>query len=489
MKPKKKSLGLNAILNAIKSGLSIVFPLITYPYAFRVLHVEGIGKVNYANSIETYFLLIAALGITSYATREGAKLRDDQKKLSIFANQIFTINIISTLVAYGILGLCLALIKPLQDYTLLILLQSSSIIFTTLGIEWVNNIFEDYLFITIRSIIIYVVTLVMMFLIVRTEEDYYKYVFLSVFTQILICVSNWIYCRRYIKIRITTQLNLRKHFCPIFVMFANAIAINIYVNSDVTMIGWIQGDYCVGIYECAVKIYTVIKRMIAAMYTVAIPRISYYIGMGDKESIRKTYTTLFSSITLFLLPASVGLTCVSREVIWLLGGGEYAEAVTALRILSLSLIGAVLGGLVTNSLNIPLGREKLSARATILSAIINIWLNVILIPVFKQNGAAITTVVSEFFVLTYCVCKTKDIGKLLDIKCWGKCFLHAGAGCMTIILIAFGIHKFIDRPLASLLAIMALSILSYLIELFVLRNELMIDIASHFIGLMRRPEQ
>ena len=66
---KYKGLGTNALLNAIRNGLSIIFPLITYPYAFRVLHAEGIGKVNYAVSIVNYFFLFAALGISEYAVR------------------------------------------------------------------------------------------------------------------------------------------------------------------------------------------------------------------------------------------------------------------------------------------------------------------------------------------------------------------------------------------------------------------------------------
>ena len=75
---KKKNMGINAILNVIKSGLSVLFPLITYPYALRVIGIEGIGKVTYGNSILSYFSLLAALGISTYAVREGAKKKHDK---------------------------------------------------------------------------------------------------------------------------------------------------------------------------------------------------------------------------------------------------------------------------------------------------------------------------------------------------------------------------------------------------------------------------
>ncbi|WP_318531731.1 oligosaccharide flippase family protein [Limosilactobacillus reuteri] len=77
---KKKSLAVNAILNALRNGLNILFPLITFPYVSRILNVSGLGKYNFSNSIVSYFLLIAGLGINTYAIREGAKFRDDRKK-------------------------------------------------------------------------------------------------------------------------------------------------------------------------------------------------------------------------------------------------------------------------------------------------------------------------------------------------------------------------------------------------------------------------
>jgi len=62
--------------------LNMLFPLITFPYISRVLSVDGVGKYNFASSINSYFLMIAALGISTFAVREGAKLRDDRKKLA-----------------------------------------------------------------------------------------------------------------------------------------------------------------------------------------------------------------------------------------------------------------------------------------------------------------------------------------------------------------------------------------------------------------------
>ena len=66
---KKKSLGINAALNGIRSILNILFPLITFPYISRVLSVTGVGINNFSSTYVQYFVLIAQLGVSNYAVR------------------------------------------------------------------------------------------------------------------------------------------------------------------------------------------------------------------------------------------------------------------------------------------------------------------------------------------------------------------------------------------------------------------------------------
>ena len=402
LKNKSKSLGLNALLNAIRSGLSVVFPLITYPYAFRGLHAESIGKVNYALSLIGYFSLIAALGISTYAVREGAKLRKNKEKLIEFCNQIFSINILTSIMAYVLLFFCVCNIQALREYEQLIILLSLSIGFSTLGVEWINTVYEDFLYVTIRSIVIYILTLVLLFVLVKDQNDVLQYALLTVTNSGLICISNWLYCRRYVKVRLTKRIELRKHIKPILTIFANSVATTIYVNADTTMIGLLSGDYYVGLYSLAVKIYNVIKTMLAAIYSVAIPRISFFAGQNDKGKVKQVFTSVCAALTIILLPAGVGLATISKEVVIIMGGTEYLDSSLTLQILSFSLIGAVFGGLFTYCLNIPLGREKINVKATTISALVNVGLNVIIIPIFKHNGAAFTTALAEYLVLIYC---------------------------------------------------------------------------------------
>ena len=100
---KARSIKVNAALNTVKQCCQVLFPVITIPYVTRVLGVDNYGKINFSNSIVSYFLLLASLGINSYAIREGALVRNNKKIFEKFSDEVFTINVISTIISYFVL--------------------------------------------------------------------------------------------------------------------------------------------------------------------------------------------------------------------------------------------------------------------------------------------------------------------------------------------------------------------------------------------------
>ena len=482
MQKKQKSVGKNAILNAIKAALSILFPIITFPYATRVLGVDNIGKVNYSASIVHYFQLIALLGISTYAVREGAKLRDNKKKLSAFSNEVFTLNVFTTLCAYVLMSVLLFISVQLRDYALLIILQSTSIIFITIGVDWLNTIYEDFLFITIRSIVTNILSMVILFVLVKKPEDYYIYAFLTVFTNIVIGISNIFYCRRYVKIHLVFDKTIFRHLRSSVIFFANSLAVTIYVSADTTMLGWMKGEYYVGIYAVAVKVYNIIKTILAALYVVTIPRLSYYAGNNQMESFKKLYSKLITYLSLIVLPCIAGLVCLSEDIVVILSGEEYIESVLALQILSIGLMFAVFGGVVTNCLNIPLKREMINLKATSISAVLNIVLNIFFIKYFYHNGAAITTVISELTVFLVCVLSYKGWKNIIDLRYVIKNIVHAVIGMILIFVICFCVSTFLHQGrIISVIIKIVLCCLCYAAELIIFRNECVSEILNKII--------
>ncbi|MGN1282525.1 MAG: flippase [Limosilactobacillus sp.] len=412
---KKKSLAFNAVLNALRNGLNILFPLITFPYISRVLDVTGLGKYNFANSIVSYFLLIAGLGINTYAIREGAKLRDDRVKLTHFANQVFSINIISTIVSYVLLLLCLLVIPKLHIYIYAIMIFSIQILFTTIGVEWIYSIYEEYAYITVRSIIFKILSIILLFILVRRKNDYLWYATVTVLATVGSNVLNLINVHKYCDLHFTFHMNLRKHLKPIMIIFSSSIAIMIYVNSDVTILGFLRSDYVVGIYTVSVKIYNVVKTVLSALLIVTIPRLAMLYGKKKYNEYRTVLKDIFNWLLLITLPSVVGLMALSSTVIQIIAGPKYVQAKSSLTILSVALIFSIFGWLFNECVLIPAKREKYYLFATIVSAVVNIVLNLLLINKWSENAAAFSTVIAELLNMVIAVHYSRDIVKISDL--------------------------------------------------------------------------
>lgn len=134
MKKKESNIKINALLNIIKTISSIIFPLITFPYISRILKPENIGKLNFASSFISYFTLIATLGITTYAIRECSSVRENKEKLEKISSQIFSINMCTTIVSYVIMFIVLIYFRQFDCYRTIIIIQSMTIIFTTIRV-------------------------------------------------------------------------------------------------------------------------------------------------------------------------------------------------------------------------------------------------------------------------------------------------------------------------------------------------------------------
>lgn len=469
---RKKSLKINAILNGLRSILNILFPIITFPYISRVLQVKGIGIYNFSNSIVSYFLLIAALGINTYAIREGAKLRDNPKKMSQFASEIFTINIYSTNISYLLLFVCLCIFPKLHNYLVCILILSLQIFFTTIGTEWVYQIYEDYSYITIRSIIFQILSIVLLFIFVRSSQDYLKYAAITVFSAVGSNVLNFIHVRQYCHIGVIRKFNWRVHIKPIIILFFASVASMIYVNSDITVLGLMKNNYIVGIYSISSKVYQIVKTLISAILIVTVPRLAMLFGKNKIKEYKDILTKLTNVLVLFALPASTGLYMLAREVILLISGPKYLRSISSLQILCFAYIFSILAWILSDCVLIPAKRENCVLKSMSTSAIVNIVLNLALIPYWNENAAAFSTIIAELcmFITNYYFAKDLIHDVFVSRKLL-RTFLSSTLGCIGIVCVCLLCRQYIHSLLINTVFSIMFSAIMYGLILLLLKNE------------------
>ena len=484
---KNKSLGINAFLNGLRSVLNLLFPLITFPYISRVLSVQGIGIYNFSNTYINYFILIAGLGIATYAVREGAKYRNQKKKIEKFASQVFSINIFATIIAYLLLFLSLVIFKNLNNYVTCILIFSLQILFTTLGTEWIYTIYEDYAYITIRSIAFKILSIILLFILVREPSDYLWYATITVLAAVGSNILNFVHAKSFINIRLTLNTNWRYHLKPILVIFASAVAVTIYVSSDTTILGILKNDYAVGIYSISVKIYQIAQSLLSAILTVTIPRLAMLWGQKRRSEYNDILTRVINTLGILVLPASVGLIMLSREVVLIIAGHKFLSSVNSLRIITWAIIFSIFAWIFSDCVLIPAKRESKVLRNTLITAVINVILNFILIPSMSYDGTSLSTVIAEFSVMVMNGYSCRDIIKPIIFKKETlKNLFESIIGCVGIVIVCllcqWGWHSMIWTTIFSIV----LSVPMYGAILVLLGNDIATSMLKNVLSIVKR---
>ena len=476
---KQKSLNLNMLLSAIKGFIGVIFPLITFPYISRILSVETLGKYNFAVSVVGYIVLLAGLGINQYAIREGARVREDKEEFGKLANQVFTINIISTIFAYLVLAVLLLLVPKFQDYTALMLIISSQIVFTAFGTEWMYSIYEEYAYITLRSVVFQIISIILMFTFVKTADDVNICAAITVVSTSGANVFNYIHAKKYHRVKLTKNPDFKTHLKPILVLFAMAATVSVYVNSGTTILGFLSGDKAVGIYSVAAKVYTVVKNVFASVVLVSIPRISSLLGGGKKEELTKTVRNIYATLLTVTMPAVFGVAVLSKEIILIISNEEFLAAAPAIIVSAVTMfvcLGAYFWG---QAILVPLKKENIVLKATITSAVVNVVLNFVLIPFLNETAPAISTLASETVAFVWCMSAGR---KLVEGVGGVKTGIKAIFGCIPIVIFSFLLKPIITNMYLYIACLIALSGISYLVIEMLLKNEALYDLINKFKG-------
>lgn len=431
---KIHSVKYNFIMNAILTVAGIIFPLITFPYISRVLLVEGSGKVAFATSVVTYFTMFASLGIPTYGVRACAIVRDNKEKLSKTVQELLIISGGTTLLTYIVFGISLFVIPEFAQERTLLLIVGLGIGLNTIGVQWLYNALEQYSYITTCSILFKVIGMIPMFLLVKESSDYQIYGGVYVIASFGSYVLNFICLRKFVTFQKTGTYQFKQHLKHIMVFFAMSAGASIYLNLDVVMLRFLQSNEAVGYYNAGIKVKTVLVTCVTSLGTVLLPRLSYYIETADKKAFQLMVGKAFRFVFVAASAVTVYFSIFARESILLLSGEAFLPAVGPMMILMPTVLLIGLSNVTGIQILTPNGREREVMYSIWGGAILDFVLNLIVIPKFSANGAALSTLLAEGMVLLLQCWFLRDVlwSYIRQVQCWKIVIALAVASVMTI---------------------------------------------------------
>ena len=391
----------NIILNYINTLSGLIFPIVTFPYAARVLQPEGIGVVNFQNSIIGYIVLLTSLGIPLYAVREIAKCRSDEAQRDRTAIEITLLSVILCLFGYLAVWLLGEYVPRIHEQATLFYILSLTIIFTGIGVQWFYQGIEDFLFITVRGLIIRTLCAISLFVFVKDSSDLLIYGLIIVGSTVGNNLINFVHLRKYIRpSRVDWhQLNIMRHLRPTFQVFLLTVVTSIYVQLNTIMLGFMTDDRAVGLFTSGTKLTHILLVIITSLSTVMLPRCSHLLGEGRIDEFNSIISKSYYLMMFSAIPVTVGIMLMARPVMICFCGVEYVDAIPVIIYTAPTIIFIAMTQVIGIQILYPYGKENLVIYSTLVAAVLNVILNLLLIPMWGATGAAVSTLIAEFSVL------------------------------------------------------------------------------------------
>lgn len=466
-----KSLKKNYIYNLLNTISGLLFPVITFPYASRVMMADGIGQVNFFASIISYISLFTCLGIPMYAIREVAKVREDVEKRNLVAAEVLLLHAGLTVLGYVVVAVLAATVARIQVDIPLFLLLSTTIFFTAIGCEWFYQGVEEFKYITIRGLIVKTVAVILLFCLVKSKEDILWYAGYTVFGVLGGNLFNFWRLGKYVSFRTLPICELKplRHLKPALRIFVLNLVISLYVNLNSVMLGFMTDTAAVGWFTAATKLSHMILGIVSSLGTVMLPRLSHLIASGEQDAFHRLAQKSLSLVLALTLPLTIGLIMTAPYLIRLFCGITYQPAILTLQIISPIILLIGLSNVLGIQLLYPQGKENIVIVCTAVGAVVNLLLNVWLIPRYAQDGAAVATVFAELGVTASMVWIGR---KYCPVHWCSKSFLHYTVAAILMGIVLYFVSNFCQTDMGNLFLMTMIGSLVYLGYLLMVKEKL-----------------
>jgi O-antigen/teichoic acid export membrane protein len=459
----------NYLYNLILTLSNILFPLVSFPYASRILGPESIGRVQFTVSFAQYFALFAALGIPIYGIKEIARCREQKEELSAVYSELFVI-FFSTTIIVSLVYCASIMMFPFFSGSTELYLYGGLIIFLGFSYsDWFYSGVEDFKSIAIRSVVIKLIALLSLFVFVHDRADYSNYLLITVFSISGHHLAGLVGVRNRLNFTLT-NLNLRRHLKPLLYIFSTTIAASMYTVLDIVLLGFLSDDRAVGYYTAAVKLTKIAIPVVTSLGVVLIPRISKGLKDGNSAEVSDLLDQAFGFVMFIAVPAVVGLALLAPEFMVLFSGEEFRDAAVSMQVLSLLPFIIGLGHFLAFLILVPAGHNREMFLAVMGGMVIGLISNFLLIPLYADRGAAVANVITEIAVTVFYFYFVRRHFKFtFRWSLLGKAFLSSIIFIPVIVL-----FRSIELPLpVSLTCSVLLCAAGYIaIQLFVFKNRL-----------------
>lgn len=376
-----------------------LLPLITLPYLISVLQPEKFGLTVYAQTVMMYFIVFIDYGFNLTATRRISLLKNENKSITEVFNSVISTKLFLLLISLLILTLIVLFIPKFSGLWLLYFFTSGVLIGQVFFPIWLFQGLQEMKYLMYFNFLSRIIFTILVFIIIKTEEDFIYVNLLSSLGSILIGILSIAFVIKKYKIRfqISKRSDIEYELKDGWMVFLSNFSIQMYVSSNIIILGAFENDKTVGNYSVAEKLMIILKQLLSVFSQVIYPHLCQ---LTDTPNLIKSFfkRTMIPFLS-FIFVLCLLLFVFAEKIVFLMTGNSIPEIILLIRILCF--VPFVVG------LNIPAYQTLLAynyknAYSAILisGAVLNFILNFILAGLYGANGTAISVLITEFFITT-----------------------------------------------------------------------------------------
>lgn len=456
----------NYIYNLVFQLLVLILPLLLSPYLVRVLGADQLGVYSFVTSTANIIVTVGLLGTYNYGCRQIAYTRDLTEGSSATYSQILTIRFLLGIVLTVIYGIvCWAE----SEYSLYFLLYYSWVLSMIIDPSWFFVGQEDMKATAIKNLAVRLITVALIFLFVKREDDLITYVAIMGFSALICNILLFLQIKKYqISYHVSLQ-RVRYHLKGSLSLFWPQVATLMYLQADKIMLKYLTTDISqVSFYDYGEKIVTIPLTLITTLSTVMMPRIANEYANNNTTGMRELLIKAGKFSMMLAMPMMFGMAiCANKLIPWYLGMA-YTPSIMVIILVSPIIVTNSLSGISGNQYFVATNQTNLMLKAYISAAVLNILINAVLIPRYGCNGAAIATViaaVASVVIQYYYMHKQLNIGVFIGFSL--KYLLYALIMGMGVLLVGI---KLTANPMASAIQVFV-GVTIYSVILLITKDE------------------
>ena len=370
---------------------SYVLPIITYPYLAKVIGVAGFGKIAFAMSLIVYFMTITDWGYNFTATRDVARNRENQEKISTIYSIVTTSKLCLLLISTIVLAIIIIFIPYLRENSIVIIFSFTMVIGYTIFPEWLFQGLENMKLIVILNLLSKLLFTILIFIFIQKPNDFILQPLFSGLGYIISGIISLIYIQKKLKIKfqLCTIKEVKQSIKGSFDVFLNNLMPNLYNSFSVMILGFCNGSIANGLLDGANKFYSICAQFLTVLSRAFFPFLSRKIEMHSIFVKIKFSITIFFALLLILGAKILVINILDPS---------FEAAIIPLQILGVSLIFHSLVNIYGTNYLIIIGEERLLRKITMCVSILGFFCAFPLIYFYSYKGAACTIALARIIL-------------------------------------------------------------------------------------------